>query len=178
MPYTFSRTIPFDIGELVDYPNLLFKYGGFPITRVLILIPFALLSLFGARTYIKSHKTLSAIITLFASASVCVIFLRIELLFAGDKTTLSHIQTLHHDKMTYQLTRVRNMNDSGLISDSFWVFRCESDEIHCSYVEHIEDKTYPVIGGDTPEPSAKLGVNASNNLLYLQISDEKTFITQ
>ncbi len=178
MPYTFSRTIPFDIGEIVDYPNLLFKYGGFPIIRVLILIPCALLSLFGGQTYIKSHKTLTAIIILFAIASVCVVFTRIELLFAGDKTKLSHMQTLHYDNMTYQLTRVRNTTDDFLIIDRFWVFRCESDETHCLYVEHNGDKGQMVVGGDTPDPSAKLIIDSATDTLHLQIGDEKILIAQ
>jgi hypothetical protein len=178
MPYTFSRTIPFDPREIVNYPNLLFKYGGFPILCILVLILFALLSLFGARSYIKSHKTLTAIIILLASASVCVGWARIELLFAGDKTKLSHIQTLHDGNMTYQLTRVRNMTDSGLVTDSFWVFRCESDEIHCLYVEHNGKEVSPALGGEYPEPSAKLTVDPASNALYLQIDDEKTLITK
>ncbi len=177
MPYRFSKVIPFDIKEIVDYPNLLFKFGGFPITKILILVPFAFLSLFGTCLSVRYPKVLTAIMLLVASASVCVGFTKNEAFVSGDKTRLSHIQTFHYGYTTYQLTRVRNVDDSGLISDSFWVFKCASDEIHCLYVEHNGRQFNPVIGGDTPEPSAELNFDPSHKWFYLQIDDEKTYLT-
>lgn len=176
MPYTFSKAIPFDTEEIVDYPNLLYKYGGFPLIRVLILIPVAFVVLVGARNIIEPLKALTAIIILIAGSIVCVGCSQ-DFLSGGDQTTLSHMQTIRYIEATYQLARERNRDDSGGLTDSFWVFRCELDEAHCLFVEHSGHDRNPVTNGDNP-PTATLTIDPLTNALYLQIGGEKTLIAE
>ncbi|MBI1278285.1 MAG: hypothetical protein GC179_09180 [Anaerolineaceae bacterium] len=37
-PFKFSETIPFDRQSTINYAELLFQYGGFPLARFLIII--------------------------------------------------------------------------------------------------------------------------------------------
>lgn len=177
IPYAFSKAIPFDTEKIVDYPELLYQYGGFPLSRVLLLALIAIISLLAALKNTDFNKSITTIIILIAGSIVCVGCSQ-GFLSGGDQTTLSHMQTLHYEAVTFQLARVRNRDDSGLLWDSFWVFRCEDDESHCLYIKHDGDKTNPIVGGDTPEPSATLTIDPTTNALYLQMGDEKMLIAE
>lgn len=172
MPYKFSKSIPFNVQQTVDYSYVLYRFGGFPVTRVFILLPFGVLTLLGVRRAGEASKSLTAVIILIASASVCAGFT--SYFINGDGTHLEHVQTFHQGDITYQLTRVRTI-DSGLISDTFWIFRCETDEVNCRYIEYDGRKTYPVISENT---LANLVVDPATKTLYLQIGDKKTPVAQ
>ncbi len=176
IPYAFSKVIPFDTAEIVDYPNLLYKYGGFPLTRGILLMPIAIISLLAALKNTDFNKTISAIIILIAGSIVCVGCSQ-GFLSGGDQTTLSHMQTIRYTEATYQLARERNRDDSGGLTDSFWVFRCEADEAHCLFLEHSGLNRHPVTDGDNP-PTATLTIDPATNALYLQIGDEKMLIAE
>ncbi len=119
-----------------------------------------------------SSKAAASVIALVTCVVLCGGFT--SYFINSDGTELAHIQTLHQGNMTYQLTRVRTM-DSGLLSDTFWIFRCKTDDTNCHYVEYDGRKTYPVINENT---LGNLVIDRETNALYLQIGDQKTLIAQ
>ncbi len=175
IPFKFSGVMPFDSHSTINYAELLSRYGDFPAIQFLIILLIAVIMFFVTLANANASKVAASIIALLSCVVLCGGFTSYVL--SGDGSKLAHVQTLHQDKITYQLTRVRTI-DSGLLWDTFWIFRCDSDENHCLYIEHNGRKFNPIIGDSTHEPSALLTLDTATNALYLQIGDQKTLIAQ